>query len=411
MTDKQRRTEFFYVNLGHFFDHYLILIFATVAVAIASDRRVVMTAPPPEWAMTYAEIIPYSVAGFVAFGVFSIPAGWLADKWSRPGMMVAFFIGMGVATMLAALAQTPLHLAVAVTLIGVFGAIYHPVGIAMVVEGRLRSGTGVPLAINGVAGNLGVAAAPLVTLFSIEWLGWRAAFLIPGAVSVLVGVAYLLFVARVRRDAVVTPVAKALEDVPDLDRATLIRIFVVIFITASLGGFIFQSTSFALPKIFDERLGGLATSGQAVGWWTFFVFAAASVAQLYVGYRIDRASIRVVFAVAAGLQSIFFFAMLDLDGLAALIVAVAFMLTVFGQIPIQDTMIGRIAKGGWRSRAYGIRYVVTFAVTASTVPIVAAIHGSYGFWALFLALGTAAALVTIASLFLPRAGIERPESA
>ncbi len=411
MTDKQRRTEFFYVNLGHFFDHYLILIFATVAVAIASDRRVVMAAPPPEWVMTYAEIIPYSVAGFVAFGVFSIPAGWLADKWSRPGMMVAFFIGMGVATMLAALAQTPLHLAVAVTLIGVFGAIYHPVGIAMVVEGRLRSGTGVPLAINGVAGNLGVAAAPLVTLFAIEWLGWRAAFLIPGAVSVLVGVAYLLFVVRVRRDAVVAPVAKALEDAPDLDRATLIRIFVVIFITASLGGFIFQSTSFALPKVFDERLGGLATTGQAVGWWTFFVFAAASVAQLYVGYRIDRASIRVVFAVAAGLQAIFFFAMLDLDGLAALIVAVAFMLTVFGQIPIQDTMIGRIAKGAWRSRAYGIRYVVTFAVTASTVPIVAAIHGSYGFWALFLALGTAAALVTIASLFLPRAGIERPEPA
>jgi MFS family permease len=411
MTDKQRRTEFFFVNLGHFFDHYLILIFATVAVAIASDRRVVMAAPPPEWAMTYAEIIPYSVAGFVAFGVFSIPAGWLADKWSRPGMMVAFFLGMGVATMLAAFAQTPWHLAVAVTLIGVFGAIYHPVGIAMVVDGRLRSGTGVPLAINGVAGNLGVAAAPLVTLFAIEWLGWRAAFLIPGAVSVVVGLAYLLFVARVRRDAVAGPIAKPAEDAPDLDRATLLRIFVIIFITASLGGFIFQSTSFALPKIFDERLGGLATSGQAVGWWTFFVFAAASVAQLYVGYRIDRASIRVVFAVAAGLQALFFFAMLDLDGLAALIVAVAFMLTVFGQIPIQDTMIGRIAKGAWRSRAYGIRYVVTFAVTASTVPVVAAIHGSYGFWALFLALGIAAALVTIASLFLPRAGIERPAPA
>ncbi|HAA93494.1 MAG TPA: MFS transporter, partial [Rhodospirillaceae bacterium] len=185
------KTNFFFLNLGHFFDHFLILIFATVAVALAVDRQMDIPGVTTEWGLTYSEFIPFATAGFVAFGVFSIPAAWIADKWSRPGMIAVFFLGMGAATMLAALSQTPWHLAAAVFLIGMMGAIYHPVGLALVVQGKVN--TGVPLAINGVFGNIGVAAAPLVTLILIEYYGWRTAFFIPGAICFVVGIAYTLF--------------------------------------------------------------------------------------------------------------------------------------------------------------------------------------------------------------------------
>ncbi|MEN8195773.1 MAG: hypothetical protein ABFS30_04565 [Pseudomonadota bacterium] len=181
----------------------------------------------------------------------------------------------------------------------------------------------------------------------------------------------------------------------------LIKVFAIIFFTAAIGSFIFQSTTFTLPKIFDERLAGLATSGKAVGWWTFAVLASASLAQIVVGYLVDNHSVRVVFAAVAGLQAALFFAMLNLTGGAALLVAVSFMLVVFGQVPINDVLIGRIAKSEWRSRAYAIRYVLSFAVMATTIPTIAAVHANWGFHGLFMIMTAGASLIFLAVMQLP----------
>jgi len=406
MTQTQRRVDFLFLNLGHFFAHFLILIYATVAMAIAIDRQVEIPGLVAEWDMSYADLVLFSTAGFVAFGLFSLPAGWLADRWSRTGMIALFFLGMGGAAILTSLAGTPWQLAAGILLTGTMGAIYHPVGLAMVVQGRKR--TGVPLAVNGVFGNLGVAAAPLCTLLVIGDYGWRAAFVLPGALSVVTGIAYVVWLrighAHDRREmeAGRPPRAEAAH-VPalDLDRAMLIKVFGIIFFTAAIGSFIFQSTTFALPKIFDERLAGIAASGKAVGWWSFAVLACASLAQIVVGWLVDNHSVRLVFATIAAVQAALFFAMLNLTGSAALAVAVAFMLVVFGQVPINDVLIGRISKSEWRSRAYALRYVLSFAVMATTIPTIAALHANWGFSALFLVMAVGASLIFLAVIQLP----------
>jgi len=406
MEQTRQRVDFLFLNLGHFFDHFLILIYATVAVAIASDRNVDIPGFTSDWDMTYADLVLFSTAGFIAFGLFSLPAGWLADRWSRTGMIALFFLGMGAAAIITSFAQTPWQLAAGILLTGTLGAIYHPVGLAMVVQGRKR--TGVPLAINGVFGNLGVAAAPLCTLLLIGDYGWRAAFVVPGIACLLTGVAYVIWQrighAHDQREVAAgrAPRAEAAH-VPALalDRAMLIKVFGIIFFTAAIGSFIFQSTTFALPKIFDERLAGLATSGKAVGWWSFAVLASASLAQIVVGWLVDNHSVRVVFAAVAGLQAVLFFAMLNLTGGAALLVAVAFMLVVFGQVPINDVLIGRIAKSEWRSRAYAIRYVLSFAVMATTIPTISAVHGNWGFHGLFAIMAAGAGLIFLAVMQLP----------
>ena len=404
----REKTNFFFLNLGHFFDHFLILIFATVAVALAIDRRIDIPGVTNDWGLTYSEFIPFATAGFIAFGLFSIPAAWIADKWSRSGMIGVFFFGMGLASMLAALAQTPIQLGGAVFLIGVMGAIYHPVGLALVVEGKVN--TGVPLAVNGIFGNLGVAAAPLVTLFLIEYSGWRAAFFIPGAGCFAVGIAYTIFLRAGPDPGVISAEKKASVDasILNLDRNLLCRVFAIIFFTAAIGSFIFQSTTFALPKIFDERLTGFAASGREIGWWSFAVFAIASFAQLIVGFTVDRYSARLVFAIVAASQAVFFGLMLNLEGVQALIVAVCFMLVVFGQIPINDDLVGRVAKSEWRSRAFSARYIVTFAVMATTIPALSYIHANWGFTRLFVLMGIGASAIFCAVLFLPntKAAIE-----
>ncbi|MDE0096720.1 MAG: MFS transporter [Gammaproteobacteria bacterium] len=387
-----QRIRFLFLNIGHFLDHLFVLIFATAAALTLVT----------EWDMTYGELIPYATPGFVAFGVCAIPAGWLADKWSREGMIVVFFVGIGATSILAGFADSPLELAAYLTLVGAMAAIYHPVGLALVVQGRER--TGVPLAINGIFGNMGVASAALITGFLIDTAGWRQAFIFPGILSILVGIGFLGFLRQHRQVAEPVGTGPGQTAAAGHSRNVLVRAFAIVLVTTGIGGVVFQSTTFALPKVFEERLGDLAQSATAIGGYAFLVFTVAAFAQLIVGWLVDRFPIRRIFALLALIQAVFLLAMTQLSGMAALLISLAFMLAVFGQIPINDVLVGRISKSEWRARAYALRYIVTFSVMASTVPLIGWVHGRWGFDVLFPMLSVAAVMIFAAVLLLP-AGI------
>jgi len=401
------RAYFLLLNLGHFLDHLFMLVFATVA-ALALYR---------EWGLGYAELIAYATPGFFAFGLFSLPAGWLADKWTRDGMMAVFFVGIGLASIATSFAETPLQVGIGLFVIGVFAAIYHPVGLAIVTM-KWRN-TGMRIAANGVFGNLGVASAALITGWMIDNAGWRTAFAAPGVVSIGLGIAYAALRWDGIREERAAPKAAPVRGELDPDRrALLMRISAIVFLTTAVSSIIFQSTTFALPKIFDERLQGLAARlsqwaqdlslpGHAdvatmVGSLAFLVFAVASVAQLVVGAMLDRFGPRRVFMVVAALQLVFFTAMPGLYDGVALAAALGFMLGAFGQIPINDYMIGKMASGPMRARIYGIRYVVSFTVLAATLPLIAFVYDAWGFDTLFRILAAAALAILAAVACLPQ---------
>jgi MFS family permease len=384
------RLHFLLLNLGHFLDHLFTLIFATVA-ALALTR---------EWGLGYADLLKYATPGFFAFGLFALPAGWLADKWSRDGMMVVFFVGIGLASITTAFAATPLQVGIGLFVIGIFAAIYHPVGLAIVVE-KWR-GTGMRIAVNGVWGNLGVASAALITGYFIDHGGWRTAFIVPAVISICVGVAY----AVLQWEEIVRPrqVAKAASGSAALNadaRAMLWRISTVVFLTTAISSIVFQSTTFALPKVFAEKLAGMQLSATVIGQLAFVVFATASIGQLIVGHYLDKLGPRTVFMAASALQLVFFAVMPGLTDWAALACAMAFMLAAFGQIPINDYMIGRMAQGEMRARIYGVRYVVSFTVLAAALPLIAFVYENWGFDALFRILAVAALLILAAVWQLP----------
>ena len=175
------RRHFIFLNIGHFLDHFFLLIFASAAALVLSV----------EWQMTYGELIPYSTAGFIAFGLFSLPSGWLADRWSREGMMSVFFVGIGLSAIGASTAQTPTQIAIWLFTVGLFASIYHPVGLALIAKGDKRMG--MDIAVNGVWGNMGVGFAAFITGLMIDQVGWRAAFWMPGALSLCIGAMYFNF--------------------------------------------------------------------------------------------------------------------------------------------------------------------------------------------------------------------------
>ncbi len=378
------RTLVLFLNLGHLLDHLVMLVFPTVVVALGR-----------EWGRPYSELLPLSLGGFIALGAFAIPAGWLADHWSRYKMMAVFFFGIGASLFVTGLAQSSWQIAAGLTLTGVFAAIYHPVGIAMLVAAPHNMGRA--LGWNGLWGNLGLAAAAIVSGALMDLFGWRAAFFIPGLAAIATGAAFLALVPDPG------PVQKKSATIGlHIDARTMARIFAIVLIGTACGGLIFNSSVVAMPKVFDERLRDLTQTNAGIGALVAVVYSIAAFAQVVVGALIDRFEMRrLMIAISLAQIPILAFAA-SAQGWAMLAAAVLMMLAVFGQIPINDAIVGRYCADEYRGRVYAMRYVVSLTVAALAVPLISVLHGTGGgFRSVFLVLAVLAGAIFAASLFFP----------
>ncbi len=392
----KRLGHFLFLNVGHLYDHLFMLLYPTVVLSLEKD---------PIFAGGYGALITLSVYGFIAFGAGALPAGWLGDRWSRRGMMIVFFVGIGLASIFTGMAETPLGLGIGLTSIGLFAAIYHPVGIAMVASNARYLGR--ELGINGVFGNLGVASAALTAGFIADAYGWRVAFIAPGVVSIITGVAYAFYV----RGMDLEPVRSKESAKPKhIGKSEIIRVFGVILGATAFGTMIFNGATIGLPKIFDQRLGELATTATDVGMWAFGVFAIAAVAQVIIGHLLDRYPLKPIFITVALLQVPVLLIATTAVGLPMLATALAMMLLVFSGIPINDTLVARYTTDAWRARVYAAKYVVGLGIASATVPMLGMIHDATGdFYWMFVILAGCATMVVVCALILP--GARRPVQA
>ena len=373
-----------FINLGHFVDHLAMLVFPTVVVALAR-----------EWRQPYSDLLPMALGGFIAFGAFALPAGWLADHWSRYKMMVVFFLGIGASLFLTGFAQTSWQIGVGLFVTGMFAAIYHPVGIAMLVAAPERMGRA--LGWNGLWGNLGLAAAALISGALMDAFGWRAAFFVPGLVAMAVGVGFLLLVPDPG------PVQKRSKSIGlHIDRQTMTRIFAILLVATACGGVIFNSTTVAMPKVFDERLAALTQTNFGIGALVAIVYTMAAFAQVLMGNLIDRFELRRLMVGVALVQIPLLALAANLDGWAMLGASLLMMLAIFGQIPLNDAVVGKYVADEYRARVLSVRYVVSLGVAAVAVPLIAVLHRTQGgFRNVFLVLAALAAAMLVCSLFFP----------
>ena len=179
-------TALLFANLAHFYSHMMMLVYPTVVIAL----EVAFDLP-------FGELLSLSLIGFVLYGVAALPAGWLGDKWSSPGMLAIFFFGTGAAGITAGFVSGPIGIAVALAAIGFFSSIYHPVGTAWIVANAKSRGKA--LGINGVFGTAGIAATPLLAGVLTALLGWRFAFIVPGSIILLTGIAFMFFMRKMSR--------------------------------------------------------------------------------------------------------------------------------------------------------------------------------------------------------------------
>ena len=387
------RSRLMFLYVGHFYDHLFVFLYPTVVLTLQA-----------QFDQPYDELLLLATPGLVAFAGGAIPAGWLGDRWSRSGMMAIFFIGIGTASILTGMARSPIEIAIGLFFVGLFASIYHPVGIAMIVQGREKVGR--VLGINGVWGNMGLAAAALVAGALGDWISWRAAFYIPGAVALLTG---FIYVAASRSwpsaDRIAAPkkenMMAAIASSPEA-RQAMWRVIAILGTAALLVGLVFQTSTIALPKLFEEGLYDITSSGLGVGGLVSLAIGVAAFTQIASGLLVDRFPIKTVWIGALFLQVPLLIVVGLISQVGLLIAAFALLVIIFGEIPIQDALLTRHTPDHLRSRIFGLKFALALGASALAVPIIAALHApGGGFIWLFAMLAGCALAVGFAAIWLP----------
>ena len=374
------------LNVAHAVDHMFLLIFATAVAAIAADFGFA------DW----ESLMPYGVGAFMLFGLGSLPAGRLGDLWGRRQMMLVFFFGIGLSAFLVAITRNAWELAGALTLMGAFSSIYHPVGIPMLVRGTARPG--LAIGVNGFAGNLGVALAAVTTGLLVKYVGWRAAFAVPGLLAIASGVAFACVAPHE-----VTPPAHGARALAAHDAPPLVRIFIVMTVAAISSNLLFNFTTNGNGQLLRERLAGIVEDPALLGALLACVYVVASFGQVAIGLLIDRYPLKRLYVGVVALQAPLFMAAVDATGWTLFALQMGFMIAIFGAIPFTDAMIVRFVDDRIRSRVSGMRLFVSFGVGSAAAWLLGPVVKAAGFGALLWLMAGVAATTLLAVAFLPPA--------
>jgi MFS family permease len=346
---RQRGRVIGFLNWGHLLDHYVLLIYPTVVLGLEA----VYNRP-------YGDLLMLSTAAFTVFGLLALPCGWIADHWSRRNMIAIYFFGTGIAAAAVGLAPSFTVLAIALCAVGVFAAIYHPVGLPMLIDtavNRARS-----MSWNGVFGNIGVSVASGITALIIVYIGWRVAFFIPAAVFIATGVAYVWLVPDQGRHRAPP---STVHDVV-LDRRLTITVVALFMLLALFSGLVFNALTITLPKVIDARIGHDVSIG-LVGAIATGVFICGAIAQVSMGRLVERIAPHLVMSGIAITQLVAMLLVTHLGGwtlIPALALAVA---SIYGQVTVGDIVLARYTPSPWRGRVYAMRFFLIFTTAGPAV--------------------------------------------
>jgi MFS family permease len=354
----------------------------------------------------WEDLMPYSVGAFALFGLGALPAGRLGDLWGRRIMMIIFFVGIGVAALLSALAQNAWQMAAGLTLIGAFAAIYHPVGIPMLVQNVPNPGA--VIGLNGLAGNLGIAVAALVTGLLVKWIGWRAAFVAPGMLAIGCGIVF----ARACPNETEAPARRKGKAKVVLSPAMLVRAFAVMTAAAAVSTVLFNFTTNGNSQLMSEAFLGVIEDPAVLGALLAVVYSIAAFAQIVVGRLIDRLPMKPLQLWISAAQVPFLIIAAHTQHWWLFAALLGVMIFLFGSIPFTDAMIVRYVDDRLRSRVAGMRLTVAFGLSSAAVWLLGPMVKTLGFsTALWIMAGVATLRAAIVLLLPDEPAVVKVEQA
>lgn len=397
MNKTSERLTFVFANVGHFYIHLFTAFYAVIVLQL--ER---------EWEMSYEDLLRLWFWGSLMVGLLALPAGRLGDWLSARVMMTIFFIGLGTASIYCGMIDGASAMQLGLVALGVFAAIYHPVGIPWLIRNAQKN-TGKVLAVNGIFGSIGTGGAGIIAGAMIALFGWRSAFILPGVICVLTGLVMLYCV--VTGKLAKAPPARA-DSVPGT-RGDALRVYLVLVVAMFFGGILYNVMQNGLPKFFSDELQHLIGDGPMMaGLLTSIVFIAGGLMQLVGGVLADRYRLNRVYLICWFFQMAFVTLVAMVGGVGLVgVAALAIMANVAAQ-PAENMMLARYSPERHHGIAFGLKFVLSFLTGPLAISLIAFVREQTGsmFW-LFAGLGIAGVFVVLAILALPSVAREPAPSA
>lgn len=386
MPDASARLTLMFACAAHALFHILTALFLTLVLVLEV-----------EWSRPYDELIGLWTAGALLLGLGAPAAGWLGDRYGEVRVMIVFLLGLGAATVLCGLAQGPLPLGLALAAMGLFGAIYHPVGTAWVMKNVVTRGRSI--AILGISGSIGAAVASLVAGLLADLSGWRLAFALPGALCAGAGLALAWCYGSGRVSDRDTDLAPS----PQPSRSDAVQAFLVLAVTMSLTSVMYYAFVTMLPKWLERSLGEALGEGLiGVGAVVTVIYLVGATAQFVGGHYADKGMAKRVYVASYAMKLAALLLAAQLGGwpvvLAAIVVAFVFDIAA----PVENVLIARFTSTRRRGLAYGLRNGIAIVAGPLGVQLVAWLFDPVtGFQTLLVVLAGMALGILLAGLLLP----------
>lgn len=318
-------------------------------------------------------------------------------------MLVIMYLGMGVSTIACGLIDSNTGLLWGLISLGLFAAIYHPVGISWLVRSSTEN-TGKKLALNGLFGGLGVAAAGGISGWILVSSGWRLAFFIPGTLCLICGLVMWWLYRQGRFEN--TPGTDSSRPESVIEPTTERNGFVVLLLPMFSIGLIYTSIQALMPKLFEEQAVSLLSGNLAlIGSLVAVVYVAGALMQLVGGWLADKFSLRKIYILFWISQPPLLLAMMVTQNISLIIASIAVVVCHTAALPAENLLVARYSPRRHQGLAFGVKFVLAFGAGPLAVELIAAARKyTGGFEPLFVGLSILAVLACLTALLLPRMG-------
>jgi MFS family permease len=376
--------------LGHFLSHFNMLVFPALVLPLTE-----------RYGMGLAAVLALSFWMYLLFGVTALPWGLLTDRFGAKPLLLTFYAGAGFCGLAAGwFVDDPVIFSLCLAGVGLFSGIYHPAGLGLISKGIERMS--MAMGYNGVAGNAGLAAAPILTGLINHFYGIEAAYYFLGGCN-FCG-ALLMMTLPIEEPEKKN---KAAGDTS----GRLVLGFAILCVAMMLGGVAYRSSSVVLPSYFELRNPGLLSYLGKLDWFptsrnvaatalSSLVFSIGMLGQYLGGWVAERYEPRrsyLVFHIAALPLALIMAYTTDVP---LLLVTICYMFFLLGMQPIENSLVAYLTPDRLRHSAYGTKFILTFGVGAVAVYVVGWINTQWSLSAVFVAMAVVSLFIVLDILLL-----------
>jgi len=385
--ENDSKLTFTYAALGHLLMHMFAAFYFVIVLAIEDD-----------WKLSYDELLNLWFLGSLLVGLGALPAGWISDRWSRSGMIAIMFIGLGISSLLCGLSGNKVSLFISLSLLGLFCAIYHPAGISWVVNTSKE--TGKALGFNNIFGGVGIGLGAFFAGVLIEQFNWQAAFMLPGLISLVVGLS-LTYHLKSGKISLKNISSEQFKDNPEKNQ--MLKIAIIMLLSITCLSFVYQILQTSLPKAIDIRLtDSLDLSTSDIGYIVAAIYIVSGLMNYVGGILTDKYSEKLIYSIGIVGQGLLLLLIVSLSNYWLIAISLAIVAFNSSILPAENLLLAKFSPEKYQSLVYGIKFIVSFTVGPIALIMISRSYDLTGeFGVLYLAFGFVMIIMFLIVLTLP----------